>query len=168
MTLTNDEINNLIRAPKTVESKSPASGYTEARGQRRCNLELRAISDDSAMEFSVFIRQNLTFIENFSIGLTCKTGIPELGEITLARYNGPHGEYSRDPDGHYARPHIHRITEDEIAKGQKAPKENDRQITDQYSTLDQALIVFFNDIGATDFDKHFPSATQMELPDGHC
>jgi hypothetical protein len=90
-----------------------------------------------------------------------------LGAITLVRYNGPHGETSRAPDGHYAKAHIHRITEQELASGSTQPQERDRTITVQYATLDQALWVFFNDAGVSNHDEYFPEMSQMTLFNGH-
>lgn len=165
--LTDSEVLRLIRISKTIESKSPAVGYTEVDGQKRCDMELKATAEGDP-RFSVFIRQNLKFNENYSIGLRHFTGDPRLGSIVLVRYNGPHGEYSRHPDGHYAAPHIHRITANEIASGSSHPQEKHREVTDRYSTFDQALFVFFNDINVVDYEKYFPSLGQMSLFDGHC
>lgn len=114
-------------------------------------------------EFTVFTRQNIVFIENFSIGLRYQTNDPKLGTVTLVRYNGPHGEYSRHPDGHHAVPHIHRITATEIASGSTQPQERDREITDRYSTFETALVVFFADIGAINYGEYFPELLQGRL-----
>ena len=116
--------------------------------------------------FAVFIRQILKFAENFSIGLRYRADLP-LGAITLLRYNGPHGESSRAPDGHYAKPHIHRITQQEINSGSTQPQERDRTITDAYATLEQALWVFFNDAGVSNPDEYFPEIGQLRLSYGH-
>ena len=165
--MTDNDIAGLIYLPKTIETKSPAAGYREVHGQRRCDLDLRATSEDGP-SFSVFVRQNLMFSENYSIGLRYFTGDRRLGSLTLVRYNGPHGEYSRHPDGHFAKPHIHRITEDEIASGSSEPQEQNREITNKYSTFDQALFIFFSDIAAVNFERHFPNLSQLRLFHGHC
>ena len=81
----------------------------------------------------------------------------------MVRYNGPHGESSRDPDGHYAAPHIHRITQEESAKGSVEPQEKHRELTDRYNTFEQALPVFFSDVGVSNYDKYF--AEQMDFFD---
>ena len=129
--LTDRQIRELIDRPKVIVKKEPVRGYKEENRHRRCDLELETMpsSDD---EFTVFTRQNIVFIENFSIGLRYQTNDPKLGTVTLVRYNGPHGEYSRHPDGHYAVPHIHRITATEIASGSTQPQERDREITDRF------------------------------------
>ena len=112
-------------------------------------------------------RQNEKFIENFSIGLRYKTGDDSLGTITLIRYNGPHGETSRSPDGHYNKPHIHRITASEIASGSTQPQECHREITDRYQTYEQALPIFFGDIGVENYKKYFPELLQQSLFNGN-
>ena len=114
--LTQQRIQELIALPKIIVRRLPSHGYREENGNRRCDLELRSDGQDDGT-FAVFIRQNLQFVENFPIGLRYRADLP-LGAITLMRYNGPHGESSRAPDGHYAQPHIHRITEQELASGE--------------------------------------------------
>ena len=164
--ITDRDIQDLIQLPKIIGSKTPSAGYKEENGHRRCELDLQAMSDDD-ITFAVFIRQNNRFIENFSIGLRYHTGDKALGTITLVRYNGPHGESSRQPDGHYATPHIHRITEAEIESGSREPQERCREITDRYGTFEQALIAFFDDTATSNRDKYFPEMLQMRLFNGH-
>ena len=163
--LTQQQIQELIDVPKTIVSKRPRHGYREESGHRRCDLELRSHREDDST-FAVFIRQNLQFVENFSIGLRYRAALP-LGAITLVRYNGPHGETSGAPDGHYAQAHIHRITEQELASGSTQPQERDRTITYRYATLEQGLSVFFDDAGVSNHDEYFPELLQMRLFDGH-
>lgn len=160
--LTDDDIRNLISLPKTIERKTPVNGYDEKDGNKRCDLRLRAKSENGE-SFSVFVRQNIKFIENFSIGLRYFTGDSSVGSITLVRYNGPHGEYSRHPDGHFAAPHIHRISWEEMDSGSYEPQERHREITDRYETFEQALSVFFADIAADGFESHFPNLDQKRL-----
>lgn len=163
--LTQQRIQELIEVPKTIVRRRPSHGYREENGNRRCDVDLESRGHDESA-FAVFIRQNLQFVENFSIGLRYRADLP-LGAITLVRYNGPHGETSRTPDGHYAQPHIHRITEQELASGSTQPQERDRTTTNQYGTLERALWVFFNDVRVSNHDKYFPEITQLRLFDGH-
>ena len=118
-------------------------------------------------EFPVFIRQHLRFTRNFSIGLRYTANQGKLTTITLARYNGPHGETSIAPDGHYALPHIHYITADEIAKGHTHPQENHREVTDRYETLEEALRVFFRDTATLNYEGFFPDLLQGRLFSGY-
>ena len=158
--MTQQRIQELIEIPKTIVRRSPKSGYREEQRSRRCDLDLLSLHGDDT--FAVFIRQHLLFAENFSIGLRYRANSP-FGLITLVRYNGPHGESSRDPDGHYAKPHIHRVTQQEIAAGSTRPQERDRMITDKYATLEQALRVFFTDTVVSNYAEFFPDIKQMEF-----
>ncbi len=160
--LTDTDIQNLLRLSKTITDKRPASGYREENGHKRCDLNLRGISDGDAI-FEVFIRQSERFIENFSIGLRCQTGDGTLSKITLIRYNGSHGEVNMDADGHYARPHTHRIPAAEIASGSIQPQERHREITDRYVTYEEALAVFFADIATSNHENYFSDLAQARL-----
>ena len=164
--LTDHEIESLVKLPKNIVSMTPAVGYRNENLHRRCGLELTAISSPIT-EFTVFIRQNDKFIENFSIGLRYKTKDRTLGTITLVRYNGPHGETNRGPGGHFGRPHIHRVTARELAEGNREPQERHRDITDRYSTFEEALSVFFRDIAASNYLDYFGKLRQLELFNGH-
>ena len=163
--LTDEDIQDLIALPKRITSKAPVNGYREQGYHSRCDLGLEAASPSDA-SFTVFIRRHNRFIENFSIGLRYRTGDRTLGSITLVRYNGPHGETGRDPDGHYAKPHIHFLTEAEIASGSLQPQERQRDVTDRYSTYEQGLRVFFSDIATQNHNDYFPELFQLRLLDG--
>ena len=136
--LTDQDISALLAEPKIILDKTPVHGYAEIFSHRRCDVNLRAQSDDR-MRFAVFVRQHTTFIENFSIGLRFETGDSGLRTITLFRYNGPHGETSASPDGHFAVPHIHRLTAAELSRRSTQPQENSRTITNRYELFEQAL-----------------------------
>ena len=163
--LTEQRIQELISLPKTIVGRRPSQGFREESGSRRCDLDLASSKHDDGT-FAVFIRQNLQFTENFSIGLRYRADLP-LGAITLVRYNGPHGESSRAADGHFNKPHIHRITEQEITSGSTQPQERARTITDQYTTLEQALQVFFNHANVLNHGDYFPPIAQLGLFNGH-
>lgn len=160
--LTDREIQRLIELPKSIRAKTPASGYREESGHKRCDLEFKVGSADDK-KFSTFIRQHNKFIENFSIGLRYRTDDSTIGTVTLLRYNGAHGGTSRHEDGHFCKPHIHRITESEIASGSTHPQEKHCEITDRYETYEQALEVFFEDIAVSNHEKYFPKPLQIRL-----
>ena len=166
--LTDAAIADLIGRPKRIVRKNPASGYRDDGQNRRCDLELVDIEDERS-EYGVFIRQNTNFIENFTIGLSHRSqSNPTTRTLTLVRYNGPHGEYSNSPDGHYDVPHIHRITESEITSGSYQPQERHRELTDRYSTYETALKVFWGDVGVRDeanIDRYFPGLLQSRMFD---
>ena len=98
---------------------------------------------------------------------TRKALVTRESTITLVRYNGPHGEINRHSDGHYNKPHIHRITAAEIASGSTEPQESHREITTRYGTFEQALLVFFDDIAAPDSGQYFSELLQGRLFNGH-
>ena len=158
--LTDQEIQALIKSPKEIKEKVPVKGYNDINKHKRCDLTLQTSEGKS---FGVFVRQNKTFIENFSIGLRYQTNDRELGSLTLVRYNGPHGETSRYQDGHYDKPHIHRMTAAEVGSGTAHPQEKHREITNGYETFEEALVFFFCDIGVTKYSKYFPELKQMRL-----
>ena len=163
--LTDEQINELITEPKRIVSRSPVTGYREENLQKRCDLELES-EPDGEHKYAIFVRQNQHFIENYSIGLRYQTGDPTVGSITSVRYNGPHGEISIQPDGHYAKAHIHRLTEYELAAGSTQPQESHRELTERYGTFDEALRVLFEDTGIGNSTEHFPELLQGRLFDG--
>ena len=164
--LTDQQIQDLVSCSKVITNKEPSRGYREENRHLRCDLELTA-TEDSSTTFTVFIRQSTEFIENFSIGLLYSSDNPILGTVTLVRYNGPHGEISREPDGHYAKPHIYRITASELESGNVRPQERHREVTVRYSTFEQGLAIFFNDTCVVNFEDYFPNILQGNLFDGH-
>lgn len=160
--MTDDQIYDLITGAKRIVSKTPRHGYTEEGRHRRCELELQSLDEDNT-QFVVFVRQNMQYGENFSIGLRHRIGAASLGLVTLIRYNGPHGETSISADGHFAVPHIHRITAAELARGSTEPQEREREVTTRYGTFEQAINVFLDDIGVTNSLEFFPSLGQLRF-----
>ena len=164
--LTDQDIGNLIAEPKRITAKDPARGYREEKGHRRCDLELESLTNGED-RFEVFIRQNSQFIENFSLGLKYlnRGAIPR--SFTLVRFNGPHGEISIQPDGHYAVPHIHRISAIEVEAGSIQPKERHRELTDRYLTFESALVAFFEDIRVSNYIEYFSETVQGRMFNGY-
>ncbi len=160
--LTDEEIQYLIDAPKKITSKHPTKGYTEENGHKRCYLELAGISADGK-NFSIFINQNNTFQENFSIGLRYKTKDKAFGSVTLIRYNGSHGETRKNQDNHYHQPHIHRLTAIETKSGSTDPQEKHRKVTGKYNAFEDALTCFFEDIHVQNHFQFFPELRQTRL-----
>ena len=157
--LTQNEIDSLIACPKLVENSEPSKGMSIENRSRRKNLELKAAQGKHL--FRVFIRQSTELLEDFSIGLTYRSGDKETGNLTLIRFNGNHGEVDWSKDGHYSSFHIHRITEDLLEQGIREPKETD--ITTRYSTLEEALAEFFNEISLENWLGYFPELRQLPL-----
>ncbi len=116
------DLQELRELPKVIQGRVPRHDFREEDGHRRGQLDLLSISAPR-LQFQVFIRQNTRFIENFSIGLQYPTSYRIPGTITLVRYNGSHGEEAMSPDGHFARPHIHYLTAQELVEGYLQPRE---------------------------------------------
>lgn len=163
--MTHQEIERLIQLPKTVHFRKPAKGYREENGHRRCDLDLHTTPD--GLKFKVFIRQNIKFDENFSIGLRYITDNDTLGTVTLIRYNGPHKEPSHPSDSHHCKYHIHRLTSAEIASGNFQPQERAREITTRYGSFEEAVAVFFVDIKVSNTDQHLQDILQGRLFNGY-
>ncbi len=164
--LRDDEIEELVTTPKRIINRTPVGGYREENRHRRCELDLQSESD-VRKKFTMFVRQSLEFHENFSIGLRYLTRDPVLGRLVLVRYNGPHGEISRSPDGHFAVPHIHRINEQSLLSENAQPQEKLREIAGRYGTYAEALRVFVADTGITNPEGFFPELMQGRLFDGN-
>ena len=180
--ITNQDIQKLISTPKKIQKKNPRRGYTQEKGHKKCNLilcQLHLQMQDSAeekspakkenlkeqnndIEFKIFIRQNQTFMENFSIGLRCY--ISSLQKfVILVRYNGPHGSVPRGKTDHHPYPHIHRVTQEEIQSGSFNPKEKNIEITKKYSTYEEGLRAFLMDMNVTNWQDYFPELEQMRF-----
>ncbi len=162
MVLTDQDLQDLLRLPKQIVEKTPVRGYRNEGGHKRCDLKLAAQDDETGI-FSVFVRQSTQFIENFSLGLKFRPNDRRTQEFVIIRYNGPHGEVSRHQDGHYDKPHIHRITATEISSGSTQPRAKQREITDRYQTYEQAIGAFFEEVSVENYGQYFPESSQGRL-----
>ena len=118
--------------------------------------------------FRMFMRQNDTFPENFSVGLVLLAGQGDE-ETMLLRCNGAH-KRTDDPDvaarPHYSY-HIHRAAEGAIREGRDALIEV--EITGEYATYEEAVLYFLLRANVTNAraDEYFRKLQQMSLfPDG--
>ena len=159
--MTDDEIQALIACPKIITHAEPRHGYGADSRSVRKNLTLQGENDPSK-NFRAFIRQSETHTEIFSVGLVYKTKDKTLGDLTLVRYNGPHGARAKDisMDGHYSMSHIHRLTAESLASGVKEPRVQ-RGITVRFSTFDEALRAFAKDCGIHNWREYFPAQLQL-------
>ena len=155
---TDQLIEELISCPKTVvdvpkDMKEGRSGFAKR--------VFTLMSEDCQHNFSGFITQNLTFTENFSIGLSYSPK-EEKGKIVLLRCNGPHGGSINIP--HHAACHIHLSTAERINYGLKPEGQID--MTNEYSTIEDAIQFYVRRINivALDKQKYFPPPSgQMDL-----
>ncbi len=157
--LSQTEIDRLISLPKQIERTTPAHGLkTDGRNERK-DLDLE--STDGNHRFRVFIRKNLMLIEDFSVGLVYRSNRKELGDLMLIRFNGSHGRSDWSEDRHYSAFHIHVMTEKLLTKGVREPK--DVSLTDRFSSLEQALVEFFNHVAIENWPAYFPELKQIPM-----
>jgi len=155
-----EEIEELIACPKRT-SEPPRKEMKAERGSLRNDMELESM--DGKMGFSVFMRINEQFPENFSIGLNF---IPkdEPGSFCLLRYNGPHGEHVNmlfeDDHPHFGY-HIHKAKAELIDEGMLPEKY--AEITETYASYKEALYQFLKTTNIQDVDQYFNDLGQGSL-----
>ncbi len=149
-----EELEELIACPKRVIKPSHKDMKLE-RGNWRNDFTLEPVDDgtDDKMGFSVFMRKNERFPENFSIGLN----VQMKGEksFCLLRCNGPHGDHVNsllDPVPHYGF-HIHKAKsenmEDDLSPERYA------ELTDDYGSYEEALLHFLKKVNIVNADEYF-------------
>lgn len=158
-TYSQEEIDNLIVCPKVI-TEPPRKEMRLERGSRRDNMALR--STDGDLEFSVFIRINEDFPENFSIGLNYSPQ-DERGTICLLRCNGPHGNFLGSlafPASHFSC-HVHRAKADNIEAGLRA--ERGGKLVEGYASYRDALAFFLRETNVINATEYFPELNQPML-----
>lgn len=114
---------------------------------------------DEKFHFQVFTRVNIDLPENFSVGLVWRNN---GNDIILLRYNGDHGEHINFLTKERFRGcHIHKFKAELYEQQMKG--ENHAEPTTGYTTLDEALLNFCNDLKISNFSDYFPNLTQSEL-----
>ncbi len=154
-----EEIDQLIRCPKMIV-EPPKKELRLERGSKRNDMTLTSI--DSELKFTVFMRINADFEENFSIGLEYYPK-DEKGSVCLVRCNGPHGEFlggSMTPSAHFFY-HIHMGKAENLEAGLRA--ERSGEPTKKFASYSEALSVFLNMINAVNVQDHFPNLHQLPL-----
>ncbi len=156
-TWTQAELDALIACDKrTLEP--PKKSMRQESGSYRNDATLQSLDGQHA--FRVFIRQNVKFIENFTIGLDF---VPrdEPGSICLLRCNGPHGPHALWP--HHAQFHIHKALAENVNEGRKP--EAFAEVTASYASLEEAISHFGALCHITDWNLHFPDLRQLLFKD---
>ena len=155
---TEEFLEELITCSKIVVD-APSEMRSGRSGFMKRSFTLK--SADGIHSFSGFINQNLTFTENFSVGLVFNP--PEAkGTITLMRCNGSHGGTVNHP--HHAYCHIHTSHVAKLNEGIKS--ESKIEITDEYASVEEAIQYYINriNISSTDKIKYFPPPSgQIDL-----
>ena len=151
---TQAELDELIFCPKQMVD-APRKEMRSERGHLRNDMTL--CSRDGEWRFSVFMRINERFPENFFIGLIYDPK-DEPGDIVLLRCNGKHGEYDNspvdDPQPHFGY-HIHRARADVINAGLLPQKF--AELTDAYASFQEALHHFLKLVNVIDAEIYFPT-----------
>lgn len=158
---TQAEIDLLIKCPKVIINP-PKREMALIYGHLRNGMDLE--SEDGLHRFTVFMRINETFLENFTIGLDY---VPKDrgGRLCLLRCNGPHGEHSnnRNFDAHYGY-HIHKAIAKYINKGLKS--DIYAELTEEYATYNDALIFFLKYCNIRGAEKYIINYRQLSLQNG--
>jgi len=147
---TDSDIHELLRCEKRVVDP-PSREYKEERGHLKKAFNLQSL--DGKFIFNAFIRCNIHFRENFTVGLDFNPR-EEKGTICLLRCNGAHGENRLLP--YHSSCHIHRASAESINSGVK-PESNIFQ-TEEYSSLEEAIQFFVREINMSNADRreYFP------------
>ena len=147
-----EEIKELVDCPKRIITP-PRKEMKSERGSLRNDMELESM--DGSVGFSVFMRINERFPENFSIGLNV---IPkdEPGSFCVLRYNGPHGEHVNsgfeEEHPHYGY-HIHQAKTELMDAG--ILPERYAEITQTYASYEEALSHFLETTNIQNADEYF-------------
>lgn len=145
---------DLLQAEKKIISKEPKSGYKEEFNHLRTDLELEAVSIKA--RYRMFIRQNKTYPENFSIGLEY---YGPQGTVKLIRFNGAHKRIEDKIDDHHYNYHIHIETGEEDSLNALQTIEN----TNEYSDLVSAIKYSMDRLCITNYSGYFPDIDQLVI-----
>jgi hypothetical protein len=156
------EIDQLIACVKEI-SEAPKRELKLDGAQLRNSAKLKSPIEITG-EFTIFLRQNVDFSENFSMGLTYS---PRDGRdaIILLRCNGKHGDFNGkfDPEHPHWDFHIHRATEEAINAGFTPEKFAEK--TTEFASFEEAIQVFVKKVNLNlkDAQKHFPNRSQIDF-----
>ncbi len=155
---TQADLDRLIEVPKVI-TDPPKKAWAEEQGHFRNDMQLT--SEDGSEAFSVFLRKNRDFPENFSVGL-CYWPKESGRNIPLLRCNGPHGDINRAhlPSSHFEY-HIHRADADLLNAGQDPLAHS--HATSEYASDRDAVVHFCRLTGVKDFERYFPVNVQLDF-----
>ena len=156
-TYSEEEINELIRCDKVV-SEPPKKAMVSRFGHRRNDMRLR--SKEGELDFTIFMRINDAFPENFSIGLV-HSPKDERGTIILLRFNGPHGGFGWSTGTYDSLYHIHKAKPENIEAGKRA--EAGGEATRAFASYEQALCHFLRQVNVCGAEELFPGIFQLQL-----
>jgi len=156
---TQEEIDFLIGCEKEI-TEPPRKEMKIESGSKRNGMRLKAKEHD--LEFSIFMRINVDFPENFSIGLEY---LPkdERDNLMLIRCNGPHGEFkgAPEPSSTHFLYHIHKAKSENIRKNLRPEKYGEP--TKEYGSYAQALSYFFKLVNVINAWEYFEDLDQLKF-----
>lgn len=151
------EIDLLIKCEKEIV-EPPRKEMKIERGSKRNSMKLKSRKGDCF--FRVFMRQSVTFPEEFSIGLQYLP-VDEKEDLMLIRCNGKHSTYKEGHPPHHYVFHIHKAKEDNIKKGKRP--EFGGEMTKEYASFEQALSYFLKLVNVINAGEHFNDIDQIEI-----
>lgn len=156
--ITDAMIDEIIECAKTITANPSPKNKTNGAHKE---TSFTASSGDGKYSFQVFVREHTELIENFSVGLvyTPNGGVP----FVVTRYNGQHGQHKNFLTGEVFDDtcHIHKVKEDVVRAG--INYDNNAEVTDRYSSLDEALGCFFSDLHFGNYETYYPELAQGKL-----
>lgn len=156
MQMTNENIDYLIKCEKDIVSLDKKDFKIE-QGHKKNGFKLKSI--DQKHKFSVFMRVNCEFEENFSIGLIYHP--LDDKSIMLFRCNGPHNHIERPDSEHYVSFHYHYEREENILEGLNPM--NHTKIVEDYSTFKEAFHFFITHCRISNAEEFFPNFSALVL-----
>lgn len=151
-TITDERIHELISMSKIVQN--PDAKEVKKPGHIQRNFDL--LSEEGSLRFSLYTRQNVKIIRDFSCGLIWLA--PNGKTLTLCRYNGPshlHVNKLEDEELAYCC-HIHIATERYLRNRSKG--EGFAYFTKKYKILEEALYILSEDCNVSGL----PTQTEIE------
>lgn len=104
--------------PQSERRKLRSESWKESGGYRRTDIALEADGDE---KFSIFIRQAVDDIMDFSVGL--KVVFKDNSSLNLIRCNGVHGRHRNDLENTVFEDEFHvHITMSGISKTARSPR----------------------------------------------
>lgn len=155
------DIELLIGCPKFIADPPRKEMRLEHRHKRN---EMGLKSIDKQHDFHVFMRINLDFEEDFSIGLIYLPS-DEAKSYILLRFNGPHGPFDGLPDKtltHFQH-HIHKGKWENLETSQRFEK--GAGSTECFYGYQQALAYFLQITNVANWMDVFPDLVQTGLFD---
>ncbi|TSA24478.1 hypothetical protein D4R71_06990 [bacterium] len=154
--MTKENIEYLIGCKKQIESVDRKEFRIE-QGHKKNDFKL--LSEDKKHSFSVFMRINEKFRENFSIGLVYHPIIEK--SIMLFRCNGPHNHKERPNSECHKSYHYHFEVEENITNGLN-PMDHS-EIVEEYATFREAFQFFIKHCNIKNADDFFYEYTELVL-----